>query len=158
MLRLIHSLVLLTVLAGCAAAPRPVAEKLDPLTSATLTYSAVTLVMYRDDPTYAAHARNFVSLGPFEVNRSGRYQYYLWLGIWNTNQPASVEQRREGFESIVILPTASLCSWNLSAGRRMLSGPASPCIQSLWQQASTRTIAFPPTRSGCWRKLAICVC
>ena len=61
------------------------------------------MILYRDDPAHAAHARNFVNLGPIEVNRSGQYRYFLWLGIWNTNHTVSVAERRDGFDTIVIL-------------------------------------------------------
>jgi hypothetical protein len=90
------------LLSGCATSSAPVGEKMDPLTAATLVYSSIPMVLYRDDPGRAAHARNFVSLGPLLVNRSGNYQYFLWLGIWNTNQTPDIEERRDGFDSIVL--------------------------------------------------------
>lgn len=102
MLRHIYSLILFCLMAGCATSSSQVGEKLDPATSATITYSSTPMVLYRDDPAHAAHARNFVSLGPVQVNRSGHYEYYLWLGIWNTNHTGSVEERRDGFDSIVL--------------------------------------------------------
>jgi len=43
-----------------------------------------------------------VNLGPVQVNRGGRFEYFLWLGIWNTNQTASVADRRDGFDSIIL--------------------------------------------------------
>ena len=60
------------------------------------------MVLYRDTPAYAANARNFISLGPLQVNRSGSYQYFVWLGIWNTNQRADQAAGRDGFDSIVL--------------------------------------------------------
>ncbi|MCP5092434.1 MAG: hypothetical protein GY949_16085 [Gammaproteobacteria bacterium] len=60
------------------------------------------MVFYRDVSGRAAYARDFVHLAPLEVNRSGTYRYYLWLGIWNTMEDAQTNQARDGFESIVI--------------------------------------------------------
>ena len=60
------------------------------------------MVFYRDDSGKAAFARNYLHLGPLEVNRTGSFHYYLWLGIWNTMQDAEPGEARNGFESIVI--------------------------------------------------------
>jgi len=95
-------------------------EKLDPLTAATLSYSATPMVLYRDDPGRAAHSRNYVSLGPLLVNRGGHYQYFIWLGIWNTNQTLGIDERRNGFDSVVLFvdgePMAlDLAGWNPAA-------------------------------------------
>ena len=87
---------------GCASSTLPPTEKLDPKTGVTLTFSSTPMVLYRDNPSQAAFARNLVSLGPLQVNRGGRFEYFLWLGIWNTNQTASVADRRNGFDSIVL--------------------------------------------------------
>ena len=60
------------------------------------------MLFFRDDPAHAAHAKNLVSVGPLQVNRSGHYRYYLWLGIWNTNHTVSTADGRDGFDSIVL--------------------------------------------------------
>lgn len=91
-----------SLVVGCASSSPPVGEKLDPLTSATIVSSAVPMVLYRADPAHAAYSRNLVSLGPLLVNRSGRHEYFLWLGIWNTNQTPGIEERRDGFDSIIL--------------------------------------------------------
>ena len=75
---------------------------MDPQTGATITYSSATLLFYRDDPAHAAHAKNLVSMGPLQVNRSGHYRYYLWLGIWNTNHTVSEADGQDGFDSIIL--------------------------------------------------------
>jgi hypothetical protein len=92
----------LLVVHGCASDSRLVTDKMDPVTSVTISYSQTPLVFYRDVSGRAAYARDFVHLAPLEVNRSGEYRYYLWLGIWNTMADARSEQSRDGFESIVI--------------------------------------------------------
>ena len=90
-------------MAACATTERPVKDGLDLLTGVTVTYSNTPLVVYRENPSRAAHARNYVSLGPIEVNKSGAYKYYLWLGIWSTLQTDNRIEQQDGFESIVLI-------------------------------------------------------
>lgn len=90
------------IIAGCASTLPIVREKLDPLTGVTVTFSNTPLIMYRDDSGRAAFARNYIHMGPVQVNRSGSYQYYLWLGAWNTMQSVGPTDHRESLESIVL--------------------------------------------------------
>lgn len=95
--------VLLAVLTSCASNPSTLTrEYLDTGTGVTVTASQVPLVLYRDNPAAAAYARNVVHLGPVEVNRSGEYRYFLWVGIWNTLQSTESSLSRDGFETIII--------------------------------------------------------
>lgn len=79
-----------------------VRDQMDPVTSVSISYSQTPMVFYRDVSGRAAYARDFAHLAPLEVNRSGDYRYYLWIGIWNTMADAQSDQSRDGFESIVI--------------------------------------------------------
>jgi len=106
---------LILALVGCASPPT-ISEKLDPNTGVTVTFSRTPLVLYRDNPSRAAFARNYVHLGPIQVNRTGSYRYYLWLGIWNTMQVADISEHRDGFESIIVFAdgeplTLELAGW-----------------------------------------------
>jgi hypothetical protein len=96
------SLTVLMGLASCASSSPTASDKLDQFTGATVTYVDVPLVFYRDNPAQAAYARNFVHAGPIQVNRSGAYKYYIWLGSWNTMQVTDTSYARDGLESIVI--------------------------------------------------------
>lgn len=89
---------------GCASTePAPtVREILDPQTGVTITYSNRPLIFYRDNSGRAAFAKNYLHLGPLEVNRSGTYQYFLWVAGWSTMESASSFEHREGLESIII--------------------------------------------------------
>lgn len=60
------------------------------------------MIFYRDVSGRAAHARDFVYVAPLEVNRSGSYRYYLWLGIWTLMKNAGADGQRDGFESVVV--------------------------------------------------------
>jgi len=96
------SIAAVLMLVGCASSSPTVNEKLDPNTGVTVTFARTPLVLYRDNPSQAAYARNYVHLGPIQVNRTGTYRYYLWLGIWDTMQVADISRHRDGFESIVV--------------------------------------------------------
>lgn len=94
---------LLALLAACASNTSSLTrEYLDTGTGVTVTASQVPLVLYRDNPAAAAYARNVVHLGPVEINRSGEYRYFLWVGIWDTLQSTNAPLSRDGFETIVI--------------------------------------------------------
>jgi len=108
------------LLSACAGRDVQLLDKLDSVTGVTITYSAAPMVFYRNDSGRAAHARNFVHLGPLEINRMGDYRYFLWLGVWNTLQNTGSSVARDGFESIVIYadgePLAlELAGWTAAA-------------------------------------------
>jgi hypothetical protein len=79
------SLALLTSAANPACADdKPVYEYLDEQTAATVTTALEPLVFARERPDLAVNARDYVSLVPIEVNRSGVRRYY-WFGyLWST--------------------------------------------------------------------------
>jgi len=96
------SIALLAFLSACAATSGRIHEFLDEQTGATITSSGSPFVLYRDNPSRAAYARNFLHLGPIEVNRAGTYEYFLWVGMWNTMDTSDSIGQRESFDSIVI--------------------------------------------------------
>lgn len=112
-------LLALLCLCACATSTPHVNEFLDPRTGVTVTSSVAPLVLYRNNPAVAAYARNYVNLGPIKVNRMGAYTYFLWVGIWNTMEPADIRSR-DGFESITLFAdgepfTLDLAGWSPSA-------------------------------------------
>ena len=119
--RLLAAIVLLAlVTAGCSTDSALVRDQMDPATSVNISYSHTPMVFYRDVSGRAAYARNFVHMAPLEVNRSGDYRYYLWLGIWNTMADAQSDQSRDGFESIVIFADGEplpleIAGWTVAA-------------------------------------------
>ena len=92
----------LVLLGGCSSSGSRISNKLDPATAVTITFSDAPLIFYRDESGRAAHARDYVYLGPIEVNKAGTYRYYIWLGIWNTMKTRE-ENVRDGFETIVLI-------------------------------------------------------
>lgn len=90
------------LLGGCASSGQPVADRLDPVTGVTIKRATVPLVLYRPNSAAAAHARDFVYVGPIQINRMGENLYFLWFGVWSTLQDQNVSSQRDGFESIVV--------------------------------------------------------
>jgi hypothetical protein len=106
---------------ACASGPTStIHERLDTGTGVTVTASRTPMVLYRDNPAAAAYARTVIHMGPVEINRSGDYRYFLWVGIWNTMQSAAAITSRDGFETIVIVVdgepmTLDLAGWTPAA-------------------------------------------
>jgi hypothetical protein len=126
MLRLICIAMIIGLAFGCASPTYTIDERLDPQTSATMTFSSTPMILYRDNPAYAAHAKNFVSLGPLQVNRSGHYEYFVWLGIWNTNQTPNIDERSEGFEEILLFVDGEPLALQLSGWTPAAIGASAP--------------------------------
>lgn len=89
-------------LVACASRSPSLGSKLDPVTSVTITFSHSQMVFYREVPGRAAYARDYVHIAPLEVNHSGTYRYFLWLGHWTTMQEGESDRPVDGFESIVV--------------------------------------------------------
>jgi len=119
-------LIAVAILIGCASPSPVINDKLDPLTGVTVTFNNTPLVLYRDNPSLAAFARNYVHLGPLQVNRSGANQYFLWVGIWNTMQTATLAEHRDGFESIVLYADGEPLSLELSGWTPAAIGASEP--------------------------------
>lgn len=100
--RVLTGILALLLAAGCVTTSTLVEERLDIGTGVTVTHATAPIVLYRDNSAYAAHARDYVYLGPVEINRMGEYTYYLWLGIWSTISDADRSYQRDGFESITV--------------------------------------------------------
>lgn len=101
--RRLASFALIALLASCSTSGPLIVQKLDHQTGVTVLRATKPLVLYRDNSAYAAYARDYVNIGPIEVNRMGTRDYFLWLGIWGTlRDDARLFRERDGFESIVL--------------------------------------------------------
>jgi hypothetical protein len=113
-------LLLALLTAGCSNTSGNLHETLDPQTAITVTAADSPLIFYRDDSARAAHARDFVYVGPVMANNMGRYRYYLWFGIWSAIPQAPGAAERDGFESVTIFADGEplqleLAGWTPSA-------------------------------------------
>jgi len=101
-------------------------EELDPKTGVTTMSTVTPLILYRDNPSQAAYARNYVNLGPIETNTMGSFRYYLWAGIWNTMQTADSEAVRAGFDSITLVADGEPLTLELAGFTPSAIGLSSP--------------------------------
>lgn len=124
--RKVVALIAVLIVAGCASTAPIVRDKLDPVTGVTVTFSNTPLIMYRDNPARAAFARNYLHMGPIQVNRSGSYQYYLWLGAWNTMQSPDAAEHQDGLESIIIFADGEPLSLELAGWTPEAIGTSEP--------------------------------
>jgi hypothetical protein len=71
---------------GCTGISRDneVHSYLDESTGTTVTALLEPLVFFREAPALAANARDYVYLGPAELNRAGKYETVLWLNFCST--------------------------------------------------------------------------
>lgn len=94
--------VVLATLSACAAGQAPVVEKLDELTAVTYTHVRTPLILSPDTSLDRTQATDYVQVGAIEVNRMGSLNYYLWLGISDTQYEESSSTHQDGFESITL--------------------------------------------------------
>ena len=125
-IRRLASLVTMLALAACAATPHTVNESLDPLTGVTVLSASAPLMLYRDNPSRAAYARNFIQLGPIEINRTGNYRYYLWLGAWSTMQPTGTTTAIAELDSITLFVDGEPFSIELAGSTPAAIGTSKP--------------------------------
>jgi hypothetical protein len=73
-------------------------QRLDERTTLVTTGLTEPLVLYREQPQLAANARDYIQLGPMEVNRQGNLSYYLWLGTWSTIDRGAGDRAASAFD------------------------------------------------------------
>lgn len=59
-------------------------EQLDRETGVTVTSQGEPVAFARPQPQFSRSARDYLFLGPFEINRQGQRTYYLWVGVGTT--------------------------------------------------------------------------
>lgn len=118
---LLGFLFLAAALAGCADSTSVTRETLDPGSGVTVLRATAPMIFYRDNSGYAAHARDYIYLGPIEVNRMGVRSHYLWLGIWSTiRDDGRLSDDRVGFDDVILFVDGEpfpleLAGWTLDA-------------------------------------------
>ena len=95
-------LITLAFLSACAGPGALVTDQLDPLTGVTVTRATKPLVLYRDRSAQSAFGRDYVYLGPLEINNMGERRYYFWFGVWSTSDSVDRGTTLDNFESVVI--------------------------------------------------------
>lgn len=100
--RIAPTLAAALLLAACGGTDVLVANRLDPVMGVTVTSTTKPLVFYRDRSAQAAYAKDYVYLGPIEVNNMGHKIYFIWLGAWSSSDVADRSAQMDAFESVVV--------------------------------------------------------
>ena len=101
-LRLSCAALALALLTSCAGNDTAVLQRLDPETGVTIKRASAPIVMYRDMSANSAFGRDYVYVGPIQVNTMGQLEYFLWLGIWGSSDSAERGRKMDDFEAIVL--------------------------------------------------------
>ena len=92
----------LILLASCAGNDTAVLQRLDPETGVTIKRASAPIVMYRDMSANSAFGRDYVYVGPIQVNNMGQREYFLWLGIWGSSDAVEPGRKMDDFETVVL--------------------------------------------------------
>ncbi len=117
---ILHCALVAVLLVACSSAQPLVQDRLDLLTGVTVTRANKPLILYRDRSAVSAHARDYVYVGPIEINNMGQRRYFLWLGVWSTSEISSRASVQNDFESIVVYANGEplgleVAGWNPEA-------------------------------------------
>ena len=76
----------LCIVTGCAGQSdrHEVYQYLDESTGVTVTTLSAPLAFFKDEPMLAANARDYVYIGPAELNRTGKRETVLWVNFCST--------------------------------------------------------------------------
>lgn len=122
---------LLAQLSGCAAT-EPVAavrDYLDEQTAATVTVAGSGLVFARSRTEYAINARDYVTVVPVDVNRTGAHQLYFYCYVWSTIDKPNASEPADQFQLVadgrqIPLAPASATPRALGLGEQPVEPPA----------------------------------
>jgi len=94
----------LIAITGCAgrSGNDEIYQYLDESTGVTVTSLAAPLAFFKDEPMLAANARDYVYLGPAELNRAGDREVVLWMNFCSTIDRGR-ESRRGRPEKVILL-------------------------------------------------------
>ncbi len=101
-LRLSCAALALALLTSCAGNDTAVLQRLDPETGVTIKRASAPIVMYRDMSANSAFGRDYVYVGPIQVNTMGQREYFLWLGIWGSSDSVERGRKMDDFEAVVL--------------------------------------------------------
>ncbi|MBT8101499.1 MAG: hypothetical protein KJO95_00935 [Gammaproteobacteria bacterium] len=117
---------IIVLMSACASNSELVLSKLDPKTSVTINYDKSPFIFFRSLSPTQADAKEYVYVGPLEVNRSGDYRYYLWVATWSTMDNAQAVRRRDRFESIEVVADGAPLALKTSGASLETIGASEP--------------------------------
>ena len=120
-----------TLLSACTGTSHneiDVREYQDSRTGVTITAAKRAIVLYSEEPLLTANTRDYVSMGPVEVNQSGNRSYLLWIGIWTTIDRPDVSEDtvRKRFDPIYFLIDGEPMEFNRVSRSDIVEAPYEP--------------------------------
>jgi hypothetical protein len=116
----------LIVSSGCTQATGPeVYQSLDETSGITITRVFEPMAFFHEHPRLAANARDYIYVGPVELNRAGRYEYVLWMSFCSTidrgertglEYPAGISLVADGESMQLVETNADIGSQPYTAG------------------------------------------
>jgi len=103
-IRVVFSVCVMFSLAACASHDRSlVLQGLEQTSGATVTRLRSPMILYKDELLRAAHAHDFVAIGPLEINCLGARRYRLWLSVWSTIDRQGTGEESADWSSVLLL-------------------------------------------------------
>lgn len=90
------------LLAGCATSD-PMNSWFDSDTALTCASLREPLVVARSVNRVSVAGRDYAYLGPIDINRMGRHDYYLWIGMASTVDWAVLDETRPQAATLVLV-------------------------------------------------------
>lgn len=129
------SIAFFSIVSACGTAQPMVVEKLDELTSVTITHSRTPLILSLDIPFDKSTVRDLVQLGAIEVNRMGTLQYYLWTGIWDIEYESRKDEHPEAYKSMVLVVDGDEIPLDLQGWTEQAIGLSEPVYKKIFDTA-----------------------
>jgi len=122
-------LLALTILAACQSARLTgVSERLDARAGITLVSVTKPLVFARTEGRYSRSARDYIYLGPVEVNRQGQRDYFLWVGVGTTLDRGYLAPESAIPDTLIMSVRGELMALDLLPWDQRVPGLADPVI------------------------------
>jgi hypothetical protein len=104
-------------------------EYLDEHTAATVTVASKNLVFARSRPEYAVNARDYLTIVPVDVNRTGKHSLYLFCYAWTTVDKRGATETLGDFQLMadgrqISLAPAATRPHDLGFGELPINAPA----------------------------------
>jgi hypothetical protein len=80
--RIVDACLLVCLIGGCQAGD--IRERLDTRSGLTIVTEPAAMTFARTETQFSRSARDYVYVGPVEVNERGTRQYFLWVGVSST--------------------------------------------------------------------------
>ena len=123
------------ILSACTAALPTVIEEMDETTAASVTYSQTSIGLSPDAIFDRENTRPYVDLGVIRINRNRIRRYFIWLGIWDINFAADMDQQPKQFESIVLLMDGEELPLDVLSWNHEMIGTSKRIYKKLFPQA-----------------------